>query len=133
MSFSDVLENEVLDHVFGNAAYSAPATLYVALSTSDPLDSNSGLAEPAGNGYARVAVVNNLTNWPAAAGGLKSNGTAITFPLATGAWGTITHFAILDDPTAGNQLGHGVLTNTRVVGDGDQPRFAIGEFDITLD
>jgi hypothetical protein len=70
-SFSNYLENELLDHVFGAAAYSAPATLYVGLSTADPTDDDSGLAEPSGNGYARVAVTNNATNFPAASGGAK--------------------------------------------------------------
>jgi len=109
MSFSDYLENELLDHVFGNSAYSAPASLYVALSTADPTDDGSGLNEPVGNGYARVGVTNNLTEWPAATGGSKSNANDVTFPLATGAWGTITHFAILDAATGGNLLGSGAL------------------------
>ena len=29
MSFSDYLEDKVLDHVFGGTAYTAPSTLYV--------------------------------------------------------------------------------------------------------
>lgn len=132
-SFSNFLELELLDHVFGNAAYSAPVTLYVALSTADPTDAGSGLAEPSGNGYARVAVTNNATNFPAASGGAKSNGTAITFPQATGAWGTITHFTIMDDASAGNMLGHGTLTVAKAITSGDTPSFAIGDLDITLD
>ena len=35
-SFSNFLELDLLDHCFGNAAYSAPATLYVALFTATP-------------------------------------------------------------------------------------------------
>ncbi len=133
MSFSDFLENELLDHVWSNTAYVAPATLYVALSTADPLDDGSGLAEPVGNAYARVAVPNNLTEWPAAAGGSKTHANNITFPVATGAWGTITHFAVFDALTAGNQLGSGALTTPRVVALGDQPRFDAGDIIVTLD
>lgn len=133
MSFSDYLENELLDHVWGNQAFSAPATLYIGLSTADPLDDGSGLAEPSGNGYARVAVTNNATEWPAATGGSKTNANDQTFPLATGSWGTITHFAFFDAASGGNMLGSGALTTSRTVGDGDQPRFAAGEITITLD
>jgi hypothetical protein len=132
-SFGDYLEDELLDHVFGNAAFTAPGTIHVALSTADPLDDGSGLAEPVGNGYARVAVTNNATNWPAASGGAKANGTAITFPTATGSWGTLTHFALLDAGAGGNLLGHGSLTASRVVDSGETAEFAIGDLDITLD
>ena len=68
-SFGDFLENELLDHVFGAAAYAAPATLHMALSTADPLDDGTGLVEPTGGAYARAPVTNDLTEWPAAAGG----------------------------------------------------------------
>ena len=133
MSYSDYLENELLDHWLGNSAYTAPATVYVGLSTADPLDDGSGLAEPVGNGYARVSVTNNLTEWPAAVGGSKNNANDVTFPLATGSWGTITHFALFDAATGGNMLGSGALTSSRTVSDGDQPRFAAGEITVTLD
>jgi len=133
MSFSDFLENELLDHVFGNSAYSAPGDLYIGLSTADPGDDGAGLAEPVGNGYARVQVTNNLTQWPAAAGGSKNNANDITFPLASGSWGNITHFGIFDQLAGGNLLGSGALTVARTVGDGDQPRFAAGEITISLD
>ena len=131
-SFTDFLELELLDHVFGAAAYTAPATLYVALSTTTITDAGGNMTEPSGNAYARVAVTNNATNWPAAAAGAKANGTAITFPTATGSWGTIIDFAIMDAATAGNMLGYGTLTTAKAVTTGDTPSFAIGDLDITL-
>ena len=132
--FSDYLENELLDHVFGNAAFSAPATLYIALSTADPLDDNSGLTEPVGSGYARLGITNNATNFPAAAGGVKSNGAAFEFPAANGgSWGLITHFAIMDAATGGNQIGYGALVAAKTINDGDIARFPAGDLDITLD
>ena len=132
-SLGNFLENELLDHVWGNAAYSAPATIYVGLSTADPLDDGSGIAEPAGGSYARVAVTNNATNWPAASGGAKSNGTAVTFPKATAGWGVVTHFFCSDLATGGNMLGHGSLTASKTVDSGDTISFPIGDLDITLD
>jgi hypothetical protein len=130
--FSDFLENELLDHVFGNAAYSAPATIYVGLFTAAPTDAGGG-TECTGGSYARIGVTNNATNFPAASAGLKSNGTAITFVTATGSWGLVTHFALFDAVTAGNQLGWGALTASKTIDSGDTPSFAIGELDITLD
>jgi len=132
MSFGDYLENEVLDHIFGGADYARPATLYVALSTANPGEDGSGLAEPSGGSYARVAVTNNATNFPAAAGGSKSNGSDLTFPEATAAWGTITYFAIFDAASGGNMLLYGALSSSKVVDIGDTLKFVTGDLTITL-
>lgn len=133
MSFSNFLENEILDQIFGGLAYTAPATVYIALSTADPTDDASGIAEPVGNGYARRSVTNNKTNWSVASGGALANAGALEFGEATGSWGTITHFAIYDALSGGNMLGHGSLTASRAVADGNVIRFDAGELDITLD
>jgi len=131
-SFSNFLENELLDHVFGNAAYTAPATLYVALFTATPSDAGGG-TEVSGGSYARVAVTNNATNFPAASAGVKSNGTAITFPMATASWGTVAAFGIFDAVTAGNLLAWGALSASRAVANLDIVYFPAGDLDITLD
>jgi len=130
MSFSDYLELKVLDHVFGKAAYTIP-TAYVGLSTADPLDGASGLAEPAGGAYARITTA--AIDWNAAAAGAISNATALAFPTATASWGTITHFAIFDAATAGNLLASGTLTVSKTVGSGDSVTFDIGQLNATLD
>jgi hypothetical protein len=132
-SFSDFLELELLDHVFGDTAYTAPSNTYIGLSTTDPLDDGSGINEPSGGSYARVNVVNNTTNWPNAAAGAKANGTAFTFPTATASWGTIGYFFISDAASGGNMLGHGSLTTPKTIDSGDTASFAIGDLDITLD
>ena len=134
-SFSDYLENEILDHILGGGDYARPATVYIGLWTSALSDSSTGSSagEVSGGDYARKSVTNNGTNWPAAASGAKANGTAITFVQATGSWGTVTHFAILDASTAGNILGHGTLTQSKTIGNGDTASFAIGDLDVTLD
>ena len=131
-SFADYLENKLLDLVFGATAFSAPATLYVGLSTTTITDAGGNITEPSGNAYARVAVTNNTTNWPAASAGSKSNGTAITFAQATGSWGTITDFFIADAAAAGNIIAYGVLTASKAIGNGDTASFAIGDIVITL-
>jgi len=124
-AFSDYLENKVLDHVFGGVAYSAPATLYLALYTSDPGDDNSG-TECSGTSYARQTIAFTVTNDTA------SNTSAVEFPTAGSAWGTITHVGILDALTSGNLLAHGALTASKTVAQGDVFRVPAADLDITL-
>jgi len=54
------------------------------------------------------------------------NGTAITFPTATGSWGTILSAYIVDSATygAGNVLYGGDLATSKTVGTGDTVSFA---------
>lgn len=132
-SKGDYLENKLLDHVLGGGDYSRPATVYVALYTATPSDSGGG-TEVSGGSYARVAVTNNSTNWPAASGGSKSNGTAITFPTPSANWGTVTSFGILDAATSGNLLYWGALSASKTINNGDAaPQFAAGALTITED
>ena len=128
-SFSNYLEDELLDHVFGKGSFAPPA-IYVALSTADPLDSGSGLAEPSGNGYARVQTTG--TDWNAASGGAIDNANAITFNEATGSWGTITHFALMDAASGGHLLVHGALSTSKSISSGDTVKFAAGDLDVLL-
>lgn len=123
MSLSDFLENAILNHINGRVAYTAPSAVYVALSTADPTDDGTGIAEPVGDGYARVSTTNASTIWTAAAAGVVHNNGILTFASATAAWGTITHFALFDDPSAGNMLFHEALTQSRTINNGDAPSF----------
>ena len=131
-SKSDFLENELLDHVLGNAAWSAPATVYIALYTAAPSDSGGG-TEVTGGSYARKAVTNNATNWPAASGGAKANGTTITFVTATANWGTVVAFGIFDASSGGNLLYWADLTASKTVDNGDTAEFPVGNLDVTED
>ncbi len=129
-SFSDHWENEILDHLFGKGSYTPP-TIYVGLSTADPGDDGTGLSEPSGNGYARVATA--AADWSAASGGALDNANAIEFAEATGSWGTVTHFALFDAATSGNLLAHGSLTPSKTIASGDTARFQAGDLDVSLD
>lgn len=131
-SFADYLENKLLDHAFGGPDYTRATNTYVGLSTTTITDAGGNITEPSGNAYARVNLTNNSTNWPAASAGAKSNGVAITFPTATGSWGTVTDFFISDASSGGNILGYGALTTSKTIGNGDTASFAIGDLDITL-
>jgi len=137
---SDYWENRLLDHILGATASTAPATVYVGLLTTAPNDaSTSGALSPGvevtGGSYARVAVTNNATNWPAASAGAKANGTAITFPAPTANWGVVVAFIIADVASgAGNIFYWGLITPNKTVNASDPaPSFAVGDLDVTED
>jgi hypothetical protein len=126
---SNYLSNEILDHVFGNGAFTPPTNLYVGFSTADPTDDGSGISEPSGNNYARV----NHNAWDIAVGGASENSGVILFPVPSGNWGTITFNFISDDPSAGNILFYGALQDEQAPDDGDTVQYSDGDLDITLD
>ena len=126
MSFSNYLENKVLLHVFGATAYTAPATLYVALFTSDPGEAGSG-TEVSGGSYARQTIAFTVT------GASATNTAAIEFPTCTASWGTVTYGAVYDAVTAGNLLASGPLTTSKTIASGDVLRIPASSFTITLD
>ena len=127
-SFSDYLENELLDHVLKTTAYTVPTNLYVALYTAAPTDAGGG-TEVSGGSYAR-----KLHNaYDASSGGATENTGVITFATATASWGTVLAFAIFDEITGGNMLMWGDLTASKAVDSGDTAEFADGALDITLD
>ena len=136
-AFSDYLENEILDHILGGAAYTAPTTVYAALFTgSTQLETNNPTLEVSGTNYARVAI----TFGTAAAGGAISNTASVDFATAgAGGWGDITHVAIVDhisNATWGtnvNVLFWGALQATRTINSGDTFSFAIGDLTVQLD
>ncbi|HEV7375516.1 MAG TPA: hypothetical protein VGN95_12405 [Pyrinomonadaceae bacterium] len=132
MSKSNLLENALLDHVLGGGDYSRPATVYIALYTSAPTDAGGG-TEVTGGSYTRAAVTNNATNWPAASGGVKSNGVAVAFAQATASWGTCVAFGVFDALSGGNLLYWGMLTVAKPVSNGDTPSFPIGSLQFTED
>ena len=131
-SKSDYLENEILDHVLGGGDYTRPSTVYIALYTTAPTDAGGGV-EVSAPSYTRKDVVNNATNWPAAAGGVKTNGVDIVFATADESWGTIVAFGIFDAIAAGNLLYWGDLTSSRLIDDGDTAFFRAGTLTITED
>lgn len=135
-NISNYLENKWLDHILKVASYTRETTLYVGLSTADPLDDASGISEPAGGAYARLALTD--ANWTAAAARATNYNALLTFVQATGAWGTITHWFIcthLSNTTWGTNvelIAHGSLTTPKSVVSGNTPSIAAGEIEISV-
>lgn len=125
---SDYLENEVLDHVLGNGAYTPATTLYLGLWTSDDgLESGTLTSEVSGGSYAREEVT-----FAAASGGSASTDATVTFTTATANWGTITHVAVMDAATSGNVLFHGAVTTSKTIETGDTFQVSSGNLTISL-
>lgn len=123
---SNYLENEILDQIIGASAWTAPVTLYFALFTVAPTDAGGG-TEVTGGSYAREAKTNNLTNFPAAVDGEKTNANDIDFGTATADWGTIVAVAVFDADTAGNMLYYGTLDQSKPVSNTDSFKLPAGD------
>ena len=124
MPISEYLANALLQNVFGSDAYTPPDNIYVALTTTfvEPTMTGSTITEP-GSGYARV----ECDLWLTAAGGQTYNNESVTFPQATGSWGTCVNVAILDADSGGNLLDYGPLLPAQTVVATTPPlSFAVG-------
>ena len=124
---SNYLENQLLDHVLRNVSYTSPTTVYVGLFTSDPTDDNTG-TEVSGGSYAR-----QILSVTTASGGIVTSSADVTFPQATGSWGTVSHIGLLDSLTSGNLLMHTPLTTSRAIESGDILKISTGNLTASLD
>jgi len=108
MAQSNDLYNKILGHLFGNREFTNVTTYYVALSFNSNVQA---VLEPLGNGYTRVAVENNTTNWSTQTDGIVKNLIDISFPESTDNWGSdvIKSIAIYDAVTDGNLLYQGSI------------------------
>lgn len=123
---SNYLENALINGTLRATTYTAPSTVYVALFTSDPTDAGSG-TEVSGGSYARQS----------ATFGAPSNGASvttadITFPTATGNWGTVGWIGIYDALTTGNLLYHTALDASKTIETGDIFKISAGNLSVTL-
>jgi len=125
-AMSDYLENAFLDHFTGTTSTTAPSAIYLGLSTGSMNDDDSG-TELSGNGYTRQAIT-----FASAASGSISNNAAVEFPAATGSsWGSVSHWAIYDASTGGNQLFHGSFDTAKTIAVGDILKVASSSLTLT--
>ena len=127
MAISNYLENKILNHTLNNVPYTQPEAVYLALFKSDPTDDNVG-EEVNGNGYTRKPI-----SFFEPSNGSISNSVAITMPVATGDWGTITHVGIMDNLINGNLLYYGKLDIHQNIQSNNQLFIDINQLTITLD
>jgi hypothetical protein len=123
---SNYLENALINATLRGTTFTAVATPYVALFTSDPTDADTG-TEVSGGSYARTAVTMGSPS-----NGVSTNSADVTFPTATGSWGTVGWIGIMDASTSGNLLYHTALDSSKTVASGDIFKISTGNLSVTL-
>ena len=126
MSFSNTYETNVLTWAFTSGSVTRPTAWYLGLFTAAPGEAGGG-TEVSGGAYAREAVTFSVS------GDAATNTAAIEFAVATADWGTITHVAVFDASTGGDQIAYAALTTSKTIATGDVLRVPAGDLDITLD
>lgn len=141
-AMSDHLEDALLS-LFAGTTITAPTQLYVGLFTTLPGDTGStgapsdGTEVTAANGYARVSV-GTMSTWLSASsvvnttGRHRTNANTITFPAASGSWGTVVGYGLWDASTAGNLWAYGSITSQAITS-GMTPSLAAGQIDLQAD
>jgi hypothetical protein len=130
-SLSNFAEDTLINHIF-NTAMTAIPNVYVALATGTLTDVSTGasMTEVANaNGYQRT-----LITFGAAATRQVIQNIPVTFPPATGPWGTIVDWAIVDTQTygAGNILAYGSFTASFSPVSGNTPTIPTTEIKVQM-
>lgn len=124
---STATANAVLDRLLGLQAWTPASTYYLALYTTAPTEAGGGV-EVTGDTYARVAITNGLTAFPAAVGGSKANGVAFTFAQPGALWGDIVAWGLHSHITNDALVIWGSLDDPVTVDDTSAPpSFAPGD------
>jgi hypothetical protein len=124
--YSTYLQNAIINATLRNTAYTSPATVYVALSTTT-ITAGGSITEVSGGSYARQAVTLS-----APSSGATANSANVVFPTATGSWGTITDIGVFDASTGGNLLYFTPLTASKSIASGDIFQISTGNLTVSL-
>lgn len=81
-------KHKLLGHIFGNRPFTVPSSIYVGISKTACLADGTGITEVTGGNYARVAIVNNDTNWTVPTNKQVKNINTVTFNTASTDWNT---------------------------------------------
>ena len=126
-ALTDTFENRILTWLLTTNSATRPTAWYVGLylSGNQPSDSSAG-TELSGNAYARQSVSFSVTN------NVATNSSTITFPTATGSWGTVTYAGIFDAQTAGNLIAYAQLGASKVIDTNDILQISGSSLSLTL-
>lgn len=137
-AFSDYLEAGILDHTLRGNTLPTPATIYLALYTSNPTDEAVG-SEVTDSAYVRQDMAKGETissGWTSPAvsgeGSAVSNAKVIQFPPIADGSTTITHYGLFDSQTGGNMLYHGAFTVGKTLEVNDVLSIDIGGLQVIL-
>lgn len=133
MPFSTTIDNSIIDHFTTKGTWTAPAAVYLGLSSTTPTKAGATVNEPSGGGYARIEVTSTAMN--AAGGSTASNNTELAWAQATADWVggvNLTDLVIYDAVSGGNFIGFKALTTSKPVLNGDTAKIASGDLDYTI-
>jgi len=131
-TLSDFATTKLVDHVFVTA-YTPTSPLYLCLCTSAPTTASTGstIVETDYSNYVRKSFT--VTSFDAAATRKIVQALDIEFAQAGGvSTSDITHYAICDASTAGNMLAFGSFTSAWNVVNGNTPKVAAAEIEISV-
>jgi hypothetical protein len=126
-NFSNYLSIAVQKAITGQASYTAPSTVYLALCTSIPTASTPG-TEAAYTGYARASLGATGADFPTPTTTSTANTTSVTFNPCTAGSSTVVAFQAYDALTGGNPLWFGTCSLS--ASSGITPSFAVGALTI---
>lgn len=127
--------NSVLSFVLNGGSFPTPGpSIYLALGRSLIVDDNGNYASwtecSTSTGYARQLIGNA---WSSPSNGSTYNTSIITFTdNAPANWGSITHIALFNSPSAGQVLFWGKLTTPKIILAGDGFRFAANSITVSI-
>lgn len=109
--------NAVLNCYFNQTNITAPAAIYLGLSSTPPLSDGSGITEPSGaSGYARKLVT---ASFAAAASRIVRNDVAIVFGPASADWSPVPYAFLSDHLTNPSYLWIFEFSETKTVLNGE--------------
>lgn len=125
MSISDAAGADFLNLDFNGASYTPPATWYVGFRGNG--------TELSGNGYARIALTADSTNFPVTATKSITNGVEFETPVATGGdWAQADEVGLWDASTGGSPRYYDLLDAPFTLLNGRKRTFEISALQIKL-
>lgn len=115
-SFTNYTKDAIGNAVLGNASFTSPSNVYLALFDKDGNEISAA-------GYSRVDVTGSFSNF---ADGDASNTAAVNFPKADADWGTVVSAGIYDASAGGNLMMKGRCKEYQTVYTGDRIQFQPG-------
>lgn len=135
-SFSDYLEDILLDHIFLQSTYTPLSPIFLGLCTASPTDVGTGAncnEHPNEKAYERVITIS--VDWSISSNGIITNAKPLTFKQATGNWTEVTHFGLFTSGAIGlgEMLMWGELYEPISVLNTEILIFAVADIRISLD
>lgn len=117
--YVDAEANAILEWYFRGGTLTPLGSLWLEMSTTTITAAGGNITPPVGNGYLRVQMPSDTTNWSATsiAPTLRQiyNLLNVAFPEATGPWGTLVDAALMSASSGGIPKVWGTLTTPRTI------------------